>query len=181
MLLKTQTGSNRVEQLLNPICSHVNKQANTKQRRVPSWCGLKAQNEDTVVQGPRPATARRVRRGREGHRKWASSGIKAHVGGWGRRVWACKAGRGHSPAHVTSWFRRWALPGYLGRSFCFVHNSVVWRGGWTLGSQTEAPACVNSKWHGLGPFQCTWCVKRMQLWFGSQNLSSSGPWTHHFF
>lgn len=98
-----------------------------------------------MVQGPRLAAEGGVRRGCEGHQKWAPPNIKVHVGRWG-------AGPGSAElAEVTLSTRQLLVGGEHTRlsqrdSFCFVHDTAVWRGGRTLRlSQTEAFACVNSK------------------------------------
>ena len=133
-----------MRKLLSPVCSYVNKQANTKQHWAPSWCGLKAQNEDTVVQGPRLVAEGGIRRGREGHWKWALSSIKAHVGGWGGGSRSAKL------AEVTLSTRHfwWEvnIPGYHRAIPSALYTTLLY--GEVAGlrlSQTEAPACVNSK------------------------------------
>lgn len=171
-----------MKQLLNSICSHVNKQANAKQRWVPSWCGLKAQVEDTVVQGPRLAAEGGVRRGCEGHQKRAPPNIKAHVGRWGAGPRSASWQRSIS-AHVNFWWEV-NIPGYHRETPSASYPTLLYgevAGLWGSRRQRRLPVLTPNDmvW---GPSSARGVMKRMQLWFVSQNyVSSSGPWTHHFF
>lgn len=80
-----------MRKLLSPVCSHVNKQANTERYRAPSWRGLKAQNEDTVVQGPRLAAegaSGEAEKGiGSGHHQAVKHTLAGGVGGPGLQSW----------------------------------------------------------------------------------------------